>query len=189
MSRIKQKKLGNKNYLEFTNQNNTLATFGFDGTNLFSSRPVVAPEAVTEAVTKILTAEDSGKTFFINSDSGAATYTLPAPAAGLHFKWIVTANTDTATIIQTADTTDTTGDMLRGGLLVCSAAAINTFVEAAGDVNTLTLDDNLANAGQGAGSWIEVIGTEDPTWFITGVLNGNTDVDGVGSALFTDADA
>lgn len=136
----------------------------------------------------ILTAADSGKVFFVNADSGATTYTLPAPEAGLHFKWIVTADTDSATVIKTANITDTSGDMLRGGLLVCSAAAINTFVEAASDVNTLTLDNNVNNAGQGIGSWVEVICTEDPTWFVTGVINGNADVDGNGSVLFTDAD-
>jgi len=144
--------------------------------------------SVTEIVTTILTAADSGKTFFVNSDSGAATYTLPAPEVGLKFKWIVTANTTTALVIKTADITDTTGDMLRGGLLVCSAAAINTFAEASGDVNTLTLDDDVNNSGCGIGSWVEIICTEDPTWFVTGVINGNTDVDGTGSAIFTDAD-
>ncbi len=65
-----------------------------------------------------LTAAMSGKVFFINSDSGATTYTLPAPAAGLHFKWIWTNNNTDATIIKTADTTDTTGDMLRGCLFL-----------------------------------------------------------------------
>ena len=135
-----------------------------------------------------LTAADSGKVFFINADTGATAYTLPAPVKGLHFKWIVTANCDNATTITTADTTDTSGDMFKGGLLVCSAAAVNTFVEAGADVNRITLDDNVANVGCGAGSWLEVICNEDPTWFVTGVINGNTDVDGVGSGIFSDVD-
>jgi hypothetical protein len=162
-----------------------------DGVLIKDNTLTALKKSVTEAsgAAVTLTAAMSGKVFFINSDSGATTYTLPAPSAGLHYKWIVTADTTSATIIKTADITDTTGDMLRGGLLVCSAAAVNTFVEAAADVNTLTLDDNVNNAGQGIGSWIEIICTEDPTWFITGVLNGNTDADGTGSALFTDADA
>ena len=147
-----------------------------------------ARDSVTEISTKILTAADSGKTFFVNSDSGAATYTLPAPQVGLKFKWIVTANCTTATVIKTADTTDTTGDMLRGGLLVCAAAAVNTFVEAASDVNTLTLDDDVTNGACGIGSWVEIICTEDPTWFVTGVINSTTDADGVGSAIFSDTD-
>ena len=135
-----------------------------------------------------LTAADSGKVFFVNADTGATAYTLPAPAAGLHFKWIVTANCDAATSITTADTTDTSGDMFKGGLLICAAAAVNTFVEAGSDVNTITLDDNVVNGACGTGSWLEVICTEDPTWFVTGVINSTTDADGVGSAIFSDTD-
>lgn len=135
-----------------------------------------------------LTAAMSGKVFFINSDSGATTYTLPAPSAGLHYKWIWTSNNNDATIIQTADTTDTTGDMLRGCLFLHSTDNDVTVCEAASDVNTLTLDDNLANAACGYGSWVEIICTEDPVWFVTGMINGNTDTDGTGSAMFSDVD-
>lgn len=149
---------------------------------------VVAQKTLSEAATATLTAADNGKIFWVDGSTSAATFTLPAPEVGLHFKWIWTANCNNAVAIKTADTTDTSGDMLRGGLLVCSAAAVNTFVEAAGDVNTLTLDDNVANAGAGAGTWVEVMCTEDAVWFVTGVVNGNTDADGNGSALFTDTD-
>lgn len=136
----------------------------------------------------LLTAADSGKVFFLNSDSGATTYTLPAPVAGLHFKWIVTANKTTATIIKTADTTDTTGDMLRGALYQLANDNDSTVLEASGDVNTLTLDDDAANGACGIGSWVEVICTEDPTWFVTGVINGTTAGTGTGAALFSDTD-
>jgi hypothetical protein len=145
-------------------------------------------ETISEAASTTLVAADSGKTFFVDAATAAATYTLPTPVAGLKFKFIWVANCDNAVIIQTADTTDTTGDMLRGGLLVCAAAAVNTFVEAASDVNTLTIDDNVVNAGGGIGSWVEIICAEDAVWYVTGVINSTTDADGTGSALFTDAD-
>lgn len=144
---------------------------------------------VEESASRHLTAEDSGKVFFLNSDTGAVSYVLPAPSPGLKFKWVFTANKTTATSIVTADVTDTTGDMLRGGLLVCAAAAVNTFVEASGDVNTMTFDDDVQNGAAGIGSWVEVICTEDPIWFVHGVINSTTDADGVGSAIFTDTDA
>lgn len=261
MSRIKQKKLGNTNYLVWTHQDNTTASISFDGTDFHVSKPLTFADVVylpagtaaapslaftdttvmgiyrsgsnvigfstagSERVTidgqgdlnvgtyisignggtgqivgdkkavvegtgaaVVLTAADSGKVFFINADSGATTYTLPAPVAGLHFKWIITANNDSATIIKTADTTDTTGDMLRGCLFLHSTDNDTTVVEAASDVNTLTLDDNLANSTCGIGSWVEVICTEDPTWFVTGMINGTTDTDGTGAALFSDTD-
>lgn len=143
--------------------------------------------SVTEATTTILTAADSGKTFWIDDSTAVATYTLPAPEVGLKFKWIWTANCNNAITIKTADITDTTGDMLRGGLLICAAANLNTFLEASGDVNTLIIDDNDADNAGGIGSWVEVICTEDPIWFISGVLNSTTDADSVG-AHFTDAD-
>ena len=147
-------------------------------------------KSVTEAAGAAvgLTAAMSGKVFFINSDSGATTYTLPAPAAGLHYKWIVTANMTDPIIIKTADTTDTTGDMLRGALYQLANDNDSTVVEASGDVNTLTLDDNAANGACGIGSWVEVICTEDPVWFVTGVINGTTGGTGTGAGLFSDAD-
>lgn len=147
----------------------------------------VDPNYVTGAM--VLTASDSGKEFWIQGDNPASTITLPAatiPGLKFKFKWV--ANNNNAIVIKTADITDTTGDMLRGGLLVCSAAAVNTFVEASGDVNTMTFDDNVANSASGAGSWIEVVCVTPGIWFVTGVMNGNTDVDGTGSAIFTDAD-
>ena len=261
MSRIKQKKQGVINSLVWTQQDNSIATLSYDGTDFDVSKPLTFADRVylpngsaaapslsftnttpmgmyrsgsnvigfatagSERVTidaqgdlnvgtnisignggtgsiigdkkavvegtgaaVPLTAADSGKVFFINADTGATTYTLPTPAAGLHYKWIVTANCNAATIIKTADTTDTTGDMLRGCLFLHSADNDTTVVEAAGDVNTLTLDDDLANSTCGIGSWVEIICNEDPTWFVTGMINGTTDSDGTGAALFSDTD-
>lgn len=163
----------------------TYISIGNGGTGSIIGDKKAVVEGTGAAV--ILTAADSGKVFFVNADTGATAYTLPAPAAGLHFKWIVTANCDNATTIATADLTDTSGDMYKGGLLVCAAAAVNTFVEAGANVNTITLDDNVVNGACGAGSWLEVICNEDPTWFVTGVINSTTDADGVGSAIFSNA--
>lgn len=143
--------------------------------------------ATAEAATEVLDASDSGKTFWIDGSTSASTFTLPAPAAGLNFRWIWTADNNNAIVIQTADTTDTTGDMLRGGLLVCAAAALNTFQEASGDENTITVDDNAADKAGGIGSWIEVICTEDPIWFVRGILNSTSDNDSTGTQI-TDAD-
>ena len=144
--------------------------------------------SIAEAATASLTAADSGKTFWIDGSTSAATYTLPAPSAGLYFRWKWTANCNNAVIIQTADITDTTGDMLKGGVLVCAAADNNLFIENGANVNTATFDDNVANSAAGAGSWVEVICTEDPTWYIRGILNSTTDADTDGSAIFSNAD-
>ena len=142
-------------------------------------------DSVTAAASVTLTAADSGKVFFIG-DSGAVAYVLPDAAAGLKFKFIVIADETDATTITTSDTTDTTGEGFDGGLLVCAAAAVNTFVESGADTNRITLDDNVENGACGKGSWLEIIGVKANTWFVTGVINSTTDADGVGSAIFSD---
>lgn len=148
----------------------------------------VLVESISEAATTVLTAADSGKTFFVDAVTTAANFTLPTPVAGLKYKFIWVADCDNAVTITTADTTDTTGDMLRGGLLVCAAAAVNTFVEASGNVCKATFDDNVENGAAGIGSWVEVICAEDAVWYITGVINSTSDADGVGSSIFSDVD-
>jgi len=131
-----------------------------------------------------LTSADSGKVFFFDGTTGATAFTLPAPAAGLTYKFIWTANNNNAITIQTADLTDGTGDLFVGGLLICAAAAVNNILEAGATVNTLTIDDNAANVAGGIGSWIEITCIEDPLWAVTGVLNSTSDNDSTG-AQFT----
>ena len=147
----------------------------------------VDPNYVTGSV--VLTNADSGKVFWIQADNPESAYVLPAATIpGVTFKFVWIANNNNAITITTANTTDTTGDMIRGGVLVCSAAAINTFVEAAGNINRMTFDDDVANSASGAGSWVELTCVTPGLWSVTGVMNGNTDVDGVGSAIFSDVD-
>jgi hypothetical protein len=58
---------------------------------VISDNGFIGPAAVTVAtVASALTAEDSGKTIFLNSATEFAT-TLPLPANGLHFTFIVKA--------------------------------------------------------------------------------------------------
>ena len=194
MSRIKQKKQGVINSLVWTQQDNSTATLSYDGTDFDFDAPVTVSgavrgyESLTEAATVTLTAADSGKTFWINGSTSAADFTLPAPVIGLTYRWVWTANCNNAITITTADTTDTTGDMFLGGLLISAAAAVNTFVETAADKNKMTFDDNVENCAGGAGSWVEVICIADAVWFVRGIMNGTTDADGVGSAIFSDVD-
>ena len=145
---------------------------------------------VVEGATIQLTAADSGKVFFVDGATAAATYRLPVDmTVGLHFKWIWVADSGNYDqIIKTYDTTDSTGDMLRGGVLVCSAAALNTFVESTSDKNTFTANNSTANAAAGIGSWVEIICVEDAVWYVTGVMNSTGDSDATGSAYFTDTD-
>jgi len=140
------------------------------------------------AAADTLTASESGKTIWIQGDNSSSAIVLPPAVHGLNFKFKWAANNTNTITITTADTTDTTGDMFRGGLLVFSTTNLSVFIEATGDVNRMTFDDNLANSASGAGSWVEVACADDGIWIVTGVMNGGTDVDGNGSAIFSDVD-
>lgn len=157
---------------------------------LFIDGTVLSKLSVSEAITTTLTAAMSGKVFYINASTVGAIYTLPTPVAGLTYKWIWTADNDNQMKFITANLTDASGDMFSGGVLSCNAAAANTFVEAvpASNHNTLVIDNNDAGNYGGIGSWIEITCTEDPTWYITGVLNANGEAGGAGAGLFTNSD-
>ena len=142
------------------------------------------------AVSKTLTASDSGKVFSVGTGAAAA-YVLPAATeanAGVRFMWVWTAAEVDAVTIVTADITDATGDMLFGGILSCNAAAVNTLAQAGANVNTITLDDDVANTGGGEGTWVEIICLGKSKWFVRGVLEGDSDADGTGTAIFSNAD-
>lgn len=169
------------------NEATTASGVTIDGVLIKDNTITALKDSVTAAASVTLSAADSGKVFFIG-DSGAVDYILPDAAAGLKYKFVVIADETDATTITTSDTTDTTGEGFDGGLLVCAAAAVNTFVETGADTNKITLDDNVVNGACGKGSWLEIIGIKANTWFVTGVINSTTDTDGVGSAIFSDVD-
>jgi len=152
----------------------------------------LAPSGVrcVAAVSKTLTAADSG-TIFVCGGGSAADFVLPAASAdniGVSFKFVWTASETDAITITTADTTDTTGDMFVGGILFCAAAAVNTIAQLAADKNKLTFDDNVANTGGGPGTWIELVCISKANWFVNGIVEGDSDADGVGSAIGSDVD-
>ena len=152
----------------------------------------LAPSGVrcVQASSKTLTAADSG-TIFVCGSGSAADFVLPAASPeniGVTYKFVWTASETDAITITTADTTDTTGDMFVGGLLFCAAAAVNTIAQFAADHNKLTFDDNVANTGGGPGTWVELVCVADAKWFVNGIVEGDSDADGVGSAIASDVD-
>ena len=141
----------------------------------------LAPSGVrcVQASSKTLTAADSG-TIFVCGSGSAADFVLPAASPeniGVTYKFVWTASA-----------TDTTGDMFVGGLLFCAAAAVNTIAQFAADHNKLTFDDNVANTGGGPGTWVELVCVADAKWFVNGIVEGDSDADGVGSAIASDVD-
>jgi len=103
--------------------------------------------------TNIITAAESGKTFFLNNATGFVS-TLPAIAAGLRFKFVLT------TVLSSGNHTVVTSDasnIIEGNLMVAS-----TVVPAVNEdsINFLVTDGDV-------GDWCEVI-CDGTSWFLSG---------------------
>ena len=118
------------------------------------SVPASGVEVVTE--TNVILAAESGKTFFLNAAAGFQS-TLPAPAAGLRFTFIVkTAPTSNGYTIVTNGTTQ----KVLKGLCVIAADAIGD-VSAGGTTATFVHNQALA------GDRIDMI-CDGTIWYMVG---------------------
>lgn len=122
--------------------------------------------AEARAAASELTAADSGKTIFLSSTTAFAT-TLPVPAVGLRFKFIVAAipASGAHTVV-----TNGSSNIIKGSI---SSADLN----AASDTSIATAGDTISfvTAKTIAGDFVEVV-SDGTSWF----ASGNTSVfDGV----------
>lgn len=117
-------------------------------------------EDVTAA--NVITAEENGKTFFLNSTTEFIS-TLPAPAAGLKFKFVVKAAPSSASYtIVTHDGSD-----LIHGLAASAEDAAGAVDSTAGTpADTITFADGLAVVGD----CVEVE-SDGTYWYATGFCN------------------
>ncbi|MCA9340766.1 MAG: hypothetical protein KDA17_07665 [Candidatus Saccharibacteria bacterium] len=117
----------------------------------------VRSQELTEAIT--LTAADSGKTLYLNSTTEFAT-TLPAPAEGLEFEFIVKAAPSSAsyTIVSNGSS-----NIIKGQIYTVdvSSATDPDFEATGGD--TITLVDSKAIAGDRV-----VLRSDGTNWFAYG---------------------
>ena len=118
-------------------------------------------EDLTEAST--LTQADSGKVFMLNSATEFAT-TLPAPASGLHYKFICKAAPASAsyTIV-----TNGSANIFIGGI---NELEVDTGDDGPYDADgdTITFVDAVAVVGD----WVEMI-SDGTSWYITGQANAD----------------
>ena len=105
----------------------------YDGTSYFwrlLAHSADAPINQSEIVitTNVLTAAESGKTFYLNL-AGGFTTTLPAPAVGLYFRFIVKTAPTTSYVITTNGGADILYGMMleRAGTAGVAGAARDTF--------------------------------------------------------------
>lgn len=110
-----------------------------------------APEIVTAANT--ITAAENGKTFFLNSATGFAS-TLPAPAIGLKYKFVVT----------TQPTTGNCTVVSNGGSNVIEGMAdVNSTLVLAANEDSI----NFVASTTIVGDWVEVE-SNGTSWFVNG---------------------
>ncbi len=144
-----------------TTLSSTLGVTGattFTGGVTFSGAIVDNTEVV--AATNVITAAESGKTFFLNVATGFES-TLPTAAAGLHFRFIVaTAPTSNGYTI-----TGTPADKIYG-TVACSGAEATINGVTASAADNVILVHNEAKIGD----LVEFF-CDGTNWYVTGNVN------------------
>ena len=118
--------------------------------------------AASLTATKTVLPEESGTTFFLNL-AGGFTTTLPAPALGLKYKFIVATAPTTAYVI----TTNGGADIMIGGI---NELEVDTGDDGPYDNNADTL--NLVASVAVVGDWVEFV-SDGTSWFFTGQTNAD----------------
>jgi len=118
--------------------------------------PVLGPVATTNATAaSSLTAADSGKVIFLNSATEFVT-TLPAPAAGLAFTFIVTAAPSSASYTVVTN----------GSANIIKGQAVNA-AGVAGDTGTADDTITFVDGQSVAGDMVTVV-SDGTSWFAKG---------------------
>jgi hypothetical protein len=111
----------------------------------------VVPEVVTAA--KTLTKADNGKVLILSASAGV-TVTLPAPAAGLRFHFIIGLAFDTSNWVVATN----------------GAAAIIQGIVSAANVAAPAVNEkqiNFVNSAESLGDWAEVV-SDGTNWYVRG---------------------
>jgi hypothetical protein len=111
------------------------------------------------AADSTLTSDDSGKIIFVDATgaAGEVDIALPAPSAGLYFKFICTEDTPSHDVKIVA-----TGTIVYGIIMVQSDTNEDNSVVAAGSTNVLF--DTTCKKGD----WVEFV-SDGTSWFIKGM--------------------
>lgn len=128
-------------------------------TNAVLVTPTITDSTEVVTATNIITASETGKTFFLNSATEFVS-TLPAPAAGLNFEFIVTAAPSGAsyTIV-----TNSSANIIKGSIVTSATGAADTEVSG-GD--TISFVDGQAVAGDRV-----VLRSDGTNWFCYGICS------------------
>lgn len=117
-------------------------------------KPVSQATYETVTTTNVITAAETESVFLLNA-AGGFTSTLPAPAAGLHFTFIVKTAPTTAYLIKTTSS----ANIIKGQMVSSQATA--------GDTGTTDDNINFVASSAVAGDKIEVY-SDGTSWFAYG---------------------
>ena len=119
----------------------------------------VKADSLPLAADATLTADDSGQIIFVDASGAAAEVdiTLPAPAKGLYYRFIVTEDTPTQDVKIIATST-----IVYAILMIQSDTNEDNSVVAAGSTNVL-----IKQAAK-KGDWVEYI-SDGTSWFVRGM--------------------
>lgn len=132
------------------------ATYEFKDTDGVASMELngvaVANGVSTISAATTVTAADSGKTYYLSAAAGAA-ITIPAPSAGLKYKFVI------ASAFATTDWT-----VAATGAIVHGAVDVNSTLVLGAGITTIT----FANAAETVGDWVTVE-SDGTLWYLNGV--------------------
>ena len=126
-------------------------------------------ESIT-AATKTLVAADSGTVFGFNRAAGIVV-TLPTPAAGITYTFLVETTFTSAGQIKTATTDGTDGFLGTAVVYDAGVASDNQSFNPAASNDVI----DLGSIEQGwlTGGWIKLTGVNTTTWFVEAFLMGD----------------
>ena len=113
----------------------------------------------TVAAANVITASETGKTFFLALAGGFAS-TLPAPAAGLKFRFIVSVSPTTAYTI----VTNGSANIIKGGTIEIAGTA-SPYINN-GDLITFVANTAVV------GDWVELV-SDGTSWFLSGMSSAD----------------
>ena len=136
-------------------------------------------ESITDA-TKTLVAADSGTVYGFNR-AGGIVVTLPTPAAGITYTFLVETTFSGAGQIKTATTDGTDGFL--GNITMFDTGEIGETDNFQPAASNDVIDLGAIEQGWITGGIIKLYGVNTTTWFVDGTLMG----DGVLATPFTDS--
>lgn len=140
----------------FSGATNISGALAISGTTTVTGGTVDFTEVVT--ATNVIAAAESGRTFYLNALAGFLS-TLPAPAAGLTFRFIVqTAPTSVGYTIATTSS----ANIIKGMMVERAGGA--GVAASAGDLVTFVANQSIA------GDWCEFF-SDGTSWFIHGMVD------------------